>query len=507
MSKGTSKKSGFFKCRRGNIAMLFALILIPLALAVGAAIDYNRASLFRAEVQNALDAAALAVGAMPGTTSQADLEARANAFFDANFSGNQGVTQGTLQVTRVGNTITLDLPAAVDTTFMGIVGITDMSFDLKTEIILGGGTLEVALVLDNSGSMSGSKLTALQDAAETLVDTMFDNATPGSGDLKFSLVPFATFVDVGTVYAGVGWMDTQGLSPIHSENFSAPANRFDLYDNIVNVQWEGCVEARPYPHDVSDTPPDSSNPATLFVPSFAPDHSDTGGWNWQYPNRYLADATGGTTLVRQENVSKYYPGVTAIPGYYGTTYNFGPAFLCNQKELQALTESQSTITAGLNAMMARGSTNIIEGLAWGWRSLSPGEPFTEGRSYGDNNNQKVLILLTDGQNMLSPISSINKSLYSAYGFVKDGRVGTTSNSQTQQNAMMNARTAETCENVKAAGIKIYTITFDLTHQVTLDMMRDCATSASYYFNSPSASELDDIFSQIAAELVELRISR
>ncbi len=507
MPKCAKEISGFFKNCRGNVAMLFALGLIPFLLAVGAAIDYNRASMFRAKVQTALDAAALAVGAMPGTASQADLEARANAFFDANFSNYQGVSHGTLLVARVGNTITLDLPASVDTTLMGIVGITDISFDLETEIILGGGTLEVALVLDNSGSMSGSKLTALQDAAETLVDTMFDNATPGTDDLKFSLVPFATFVDVGTIYSGVSWMDTQGLSPIHSENFSTPANRFDLYDNIVNVQWEGCVEARPYPHDVSDTPPDASNPATLFVPSFAPDHSDTGGQNWQYPNRYLADATGGTTLARQENVGKYYPGATAIPGYYGSTYNIGPAFLCNQRALQSLTESQSAITTGIDAMMARGSTNIIEGLAWGWRTLSPGEPFTEGRSYADDDNQKVLILLTDGQNMLSPISSINKSLYSAYGFVKDGRVGTTSSSQSQQNAMMNARTDETCENVKAAGIRIYTITFDLTHQATLDLMRDCATSASHYFNSPGASELDDIFSQIAAELVELRISR
>ena len=497
----------FIQNCRGNVAMMFALALIPVLLAVGAAIDYNRASRNRAQVQNALDAAALAVGAMPASTSQSDLEARGTAFFDANFTAPSGVTYGALQIIRAGNTITLNLPASVDTSFMGLVGINDMSFNLDTEIILGGGTLEVALVLDNSGSMSGSKLSALQDAAGTLVDTMFQNAAPGTDDLKFSLVPFATFVDVGTVYAGVSWMDTQGLSPVHSENFSAPANRFDLYNNIANVQWEGCVEARPYPHDVSDTPPNAANPETLFVPSFAPDHPDTGGPSWKYPNRYLADATGGSTLVRQENIGKYYPGVAAIPGYYGTTYNIGPAFLCNQRELLPLTETQATIQTGINSMMARGSTNIIEGLAWGWRTLSPGEPFTEGRVYTDNNNQKVLILLTDGQNMLSPVSSINKSLYSAYGFVKDGRVGTTSSSQSQQNSMMNARTAETCENVKASGIKIYTITFDLTHQATLDLMRDCATSAAHYFNSPNASDLDDIFGQIAAELVELRISR
>ncbi len=43
-------------------------------------------------------------------------------------------------------------------------------------------------------------------------------------------------------------------------------------------------------------------------------------------------------------------------------------------------------------------TSIGEGAAWGWRTLSPGAPFTEGRPYGAEENQKVLVLMTDGQN-------------------------------------------------------------------------------------------------------------
>ncbi len=37
--------------------------------------------------------------------------------------------------------------------------------------------------------------------------------------------------------------------------------------------WQGCVEARPVPYNNDDATPDSGNPATLFVPMFAPDEA------------------------------------------------------------------------------------------------------------------------------------------------------------------------------------------------------------------------------------------
>jgi hypothetical protein len=47
-----------------------------------------------------------------------------------------------------------------------------------------------------------------------------------------------------------------------------------------------------------------------------------------------------------------------------------------------------------------GGTNQAEGLAWGWRVLSPSAPFTEGRPYNDPSDpvRKVIVLMTDGEN-------------------------------------------------------------------------------------------------------------
>ena len=48
--------------RRGNVAMIFALSLMPITLLAGGAVDLNQAMTARTRLSQALDAAALAVG-------------------------------------------------------------------------------------------------------------------------------------------------------------------------------------------------------------------------------------------------------------------------------------------------------------------------------------------------------------------------------------------------------------------------------------------------------------
>ncbi len=65
-------------------------------------------------------------------------------------------------------------------------------------------------------------------------------------------------------------------------------------------------------------------------------------------------------------------------------------------------------------------------MVWGWRVISPTEPFTEGVAYDDDTWQKVIIVLTDGANTIDDESTHNGSNYSAYGYLNEGRLGTTS---------------------------------------------------------------------------------
>ena len=117
-----------------------------------------------------------------------------------------------------------------------------------------------------------------------------------------------------------------------------------------------------------------------------------------------------------------------------------------------------------------------------------------------------MILLTDGENTIAPRNNHNKSYYTAYGYLAKARLGTTSSYTAVQT--LNSKTADLCENIKNAGIRLYTITFDLANNSTVqNLMRNCASSPAMYFNSPTNEELRNAFQMIAGDLSKLRLSK
>jgi hypothetical protein len=187
----------------------------------------------------------------------------------------------------------------------------------------------------------------------------------------------------------------------------------------------------------------------------------------------------------------------------------GPNFMCTTNALSPLTTSQSDITLAINNQLAQGATNITSGIMWGWRILSPSAPFTEGRAYADGDNQKILIVMTDGANTYYPNNSMVESWYGAWGYtVKDHlETGSSSPSTSTLVSKMNERTALACENVKAADIWIYTIAFEVSDTDTLDMMEACATLPEMAFQSENNDELIAAFAAIGEDISLLRIAQ
>ena len=96
-------------------------------------------------------------------------------------------------------------------------------------------------------------------------------------------------------------------------------------------------------------------------------------------------------------------------------------------------------------------------------------------------------------------------------FGYNGRIYSTTypnpSSDAQVTASMNARTVETCTNAKAKGITIYTIGLSSPNATTTQMLKDCATSLSYAYFPTAASELTDVFKDIASQLSKLRLAK
>ncbi len=518
-----------FRDNRGSVAPIFAIAAIPLVMAMGAAVDFSNLFQKRGIVQSALDSATLAANRLVGLEPLSEVQAEAQSFFDANLAG-KGLPKMALDVAVSDGAVTVETDFSSKTYFLGLAGIDNLNQHLTAKSVAGAATYEVVMVLDNSGSMSGSKISSLRQAATDLTNALFEvnQSNPKPDPVKIGLVPFTAAVNVGPSQANASWIDKDGIAPTNSENFDENAKRFDLFDKIDNVSWQGCVEARPAPYDVNDETPTTATPATLFVPMFAPDEPDSGS----FPNDYLDDYAGSckqpfvcpanwsnrkcarkggvrtapSDADRQAQVCKY--DSAHLNNNYDNGVSRGPNYNCTAKPVQPLTTNESTVLTQINNMVANGMTDIHAGVMWGWRLLSPGAPFTEGRPYDTKDNRKILIVMTDGDNTYNTYNTFNKSMYGSFGYVSMNHLGTTSSNNNTVVEKMNDRTEEACANVKATGkITVYTVAFQVNNSSTLAMLTNCASRPEMAFRSSSNSELVDTFRQIARDISLLRLDK
>ena len=509
---------------RGVVAVIFAITLAGIFLMAAIAIDYGRTASEMLRVQNALDSASLAASHRLGLPDQDTAgPEKADAYFKANIAkhANIGHLDGVTLDAAKGEVVA-KAKASMVTSLLKAVGIREIGFGTNSTVKKGKGTVEVALVLDNSGSMAGQPIMDLRVAASNLVGVLF-SGYEGTEKVKVGIVPFAASVNVGTHNKTAAWMDTGGLSPVHFENFAEPRTRFDLFQQM-SVAWGGCVEARPAPHDVSDSVPTTSNPATLFVPMFNPDEPDSdndGGAS--YGNSYISDR-GGSCPQPVLTCLKYnskgnctiWSTPPAIPPaeaqartckYDGASLGAvqGPNYLCDASPIVPLSTDKTGLQTIIGGLPAKGGTNILEGMMWGWRVISPEEPFTEGRSYNDHENTKYVILMTDGENWHQSRSNHNKSSYHSFGYASKGRLGTTYTTSALI-SQMNAKTLSACQNAKSAGITVYTVAFRLEDAATLSMLGSCASDSKMAYTASNGAALIASFESIAREIAKLRVA-
>lgn len=514
----------FASDQRGVVAVIFAITFCAIFLGVAVAIDYARTATEYLRVQNATDSAALAASHRLGLPDQEALgKADAEAFFKANIAKHPNIgTLDSVVLDSAKGEVRAKAHGSMLASLLKAVGIKQIGFNNSATVKKGKGTVEVALVLDNSGSMAGQPIADLRTAAQNLVGVLYAGYE-GTDKVKLGLVPFAAAVNVGAHNKTAAWIDQAAASPVHTENFAEPVTRFDLLSQM-GVAWGGCVEARPAPHDVTDSVPAAGTPSSLFVPMFAPDEPDSAnaaGAN--YSNNYISDTGGACPVPPVECLSYSWRGnctqwsqppplspteaQARTCKYQGASVGSapGPNYLCDAKPLMPLTTDKAAVQFMIGGMIAKGGTNILEGLMWGWRVLSPEAPFTEGRSYDDPENTKYLILMTDGENWHQAQSNHNKSSYHSFGYAVKGRLGTTYTNSALI-AQMNSKTLAACSNAKAAGIKVYTVAFRLDEGPTRAMLASCASSTAEAFVASNGAALVLAFESIAREIAKLRIA-
>lgn len=211
----------FGKNRDGNIVFLFAFMATILFLFAGGAVDFTRWNAVRADMIESMDAAGLAmaqIDALNGPEvrdlTDADrtnyLKLEGQKFFYENFKHRSDVIDLNIDFDITAQKITPRASGRIKTLFLGLgqsllFGISSearslsyLNLSSETEIIRrDDGNIEVAMVLDITGSMGGSRITDLKSAAKELVDIVVrDNQVDWYS--KVALVPYSMGVNVGS---------------------------------------------------------------------------------------------------------------------------------------------------------------------------------------------------------------------------------------------------------------------------------------------------------------------
>ena len=468
--------------RRGAAAVFLAVALIPMVGAVGLAVDSSIGYLLKTRMGKALDTAGLAAGrvALDGNAEEV-----AQQFFDANF----GTSNDTVTVEPVDfelddtmRFVTLSTTATTPTRFMRVFGHDTMTVSARSVIQRETTGMELALVLDNTGSMWGSAYTAMYNASVDLVDILYGDENE-IDNLWVSVVPYVATVNIGPTRTG--WLTSTDRVITGVSNFPAAS------------PWKGCVMAQAYPRDTNDDPPSVQKLTSYYYATT----TSTADNKWTPIVTSIADRNLGVDADR--NTAR------------------GPNLGCGSP-ITPLTQSKATITAALAAMgpVHRGGTTGNFGLTWGWRTLSPrwrglwGDPDLP-LDYHTQFMEKVVVLMSDGNNQFhdqdtsTSNNSVPASDFTAFGRIETligGSTGTPAQRRSAGRAILDARQTETCTAMKAEGIRIYTIIFGAAPDATAqNLFRNCATTPAMYYYAPTNAALASAFRAIGGQLANLRI--
>lgn len=454
--------------QRGVVAIAFAFGLLLLVIALLGAVDVAGVSSARNTLQDALDNATVAVGAA-NTSNQATIDRVGGAYFNAELVRSGKLANAHVTFTPGSTTITGQATAVFTPIFISIVSGSPITLTANSQVTRGiDQTVELALVLDTTGSMSGSKITTLKSAATSLVTTL---TAQGTTAIKIAVIPFANYVNVGVAARNQSWTNV-------------PADYSTTSTSTPSCSYNTCQSSTYSCTQYNDGVPYQAT-CTNYFNCVAHNYVPCPGPKTTTSNYTFRGCVGSPPYP--QNVRDMDP-LRKYPGFLNLT--------CTT-QLTPLTNNVTTVKNAITALSASGATYIPAGLAWGLNALSQVSPLTEADAYDTTNPnrkpRKILILMTDGA---------NTQLYRATNGAHD--ISPASGVRAIQ---ADTWTGELCTNIKTQKIEVYTVAFQVgADQIAKDLIKNCATDAAHYYDATDNAALTAAFANIGASIQALHIS-
>lgn len=510
---------------RGSTALVFALSVMPLMAAVGCAIDGVRWFDAKRKTELAVDSALLA-GArsmqLDGSNEDGALQT-AKRVYTANISARTPVDSDDVDFELVDakKAIGVKGDATIKTAFLSVVGVKTLSLIPKakaakaTFIASGnnkGSDIEISLMLDVTGSMcndgsgpctSGVKIDGLKAAAKDLVNIVIEDTPSPVYKSRVALVPFSTRVRVepdsgnGSLMKKVTNLDPTWSGYVREclvGNWTAGGTSEQGGTWVCTQEQTSQVTWKVYPCVTERVFDGTGVEYTDAVPG---------------SNMWLNAHSGNRDPLSWDstdtNPPTGYDGKTAATPSYN--WNYGPSPWCEDmpdaNTVMPLSSDKAALSSQIDGLEASGATAGALGVAWTWYMLSPNwdtvwtgtaKPGTYGdlttkQPSGAPKLRKVAVLMSDG-------------VFNALRGNKD-----------QSPAVVSGHAKQICTNMKATGIEVYSVAFDLDslpasdRAIAEEVMKNCATDLSHFYSTLTVNELQAAFRDIALKVSPVRLTQ
>jgi Flp pilus assembly protein TadG len=539
---------GFMGGNRGGVAIWAGFLIVPMLGFMGLGVDSARGYMVRARLSQALDAAGLAAGKQFGDETKA--REAAQMVFAANFpSGymDSALTGPEITFNTDAQTVRVTASAQLPTYFVHLLGVNIFNVSAETEVMRNGNNLEIALVLDVTGSMNSpsQKIADLKVAAKDLIDIVV-YADQSQYYSKVAIVPYSNAVNVDTYAAQVrGSIDstTKTITGITRANPAVVTAANHGFANGTKIFISG-INGMTQVNSSTTARSSASTNSPLTRPAFwVVANATTNSFQLRYP--------GGSALADSTNWNTYSSGGVihctnaGCPFYAfqsaesGSTWRALPVTTCASERvgseaftdappssaplgrsyapannnciastIMPLASDKATLKAKIDSLTTNYSTAGQIGIAWGWYMISPNFAYlwpgaSQPAAYTTPELIKIAVIMTDGAFNTAHCNGV---------IARDSGTGSGNaydhNTCNATNGSSFSQAQQLCTAMKAADITIFTIGFQIESEAGAeDFLRNCATSSWHFYNAADGGALRQAFRSIAVNISRLRLSR
>lgn len=438
----------------GNVSIMFASSFLATFIVVGAAFDIMLMSKSKAKVQYLTDAAALAALQYDGDVEEKEAAFKEHMASLAEASGHPGgIETSYIMIEETETAFTLEATVNVPHDLIMLQNVNNFEkLSVETSAVMGIENIEIALVLDISSSMRGTRITEAKKSATLFVDELLKDQSL-DGRVSISLVPFGGTVRVPEEMRGL--LDYTDSSEEHLEASLNPASdeddSIDFPEKWIDGKWNQCFEFDTEDIQNGIDPDGSYRPIADF-------------YSWTRTNPWCPLA-----------------GSEMVP----------------------LTDDADLLEARIETLSLSDGTGSDHGMAWAYETLNNKweNKFPGGLKDTPAENQaatrKIIVFMTDGgitsQHYVRDQDFVGEPIFNSKRKVRVPYRDSLS-------GLYNA-----CDTAKAKEIEIYTIGYLLTRNSERAQLEYCASSTSHNLSS-NAGDLDNVFRGIAASISPLRTS-